>query len=517
MASELPVRVRTKFLLCTALILTAAIALAFWWSYRTHRDQLLAFSRERVAALATSVERAIELAMLQERTQDVHSAVLAGAKSGDIEIVAVMTNDGAVRAASPPDLVGHRLLPEKMETYLALIPYVFADRTAAGEDVEATIRPLANGPACHRCHNADQKQNGFLYVAVSPRRINAILATELRYSLIAAALTVVAGVCALALLSDRLIGDPIEALLGAMRAVQAGEARARVTVRGRDEFAQLAEQFNTMVSKVEGARREVERAHQAEMGRAAQLATVGELAASLAHEIKNPLAGIQGAVQILRDQAGAGDPHREIYEAILQQVDRLGHTLRELLDFARPMPPQFALAAVNDIVDRVASLVGTDPASAHSTLTKDLADDLPPVRLDEAQISQVLLNIMLNAVQVMPDGGQVTVRTRRDGLDHVTVEVADTGPGIPPDVLPRIFKPFFTTKHKGSGLGLAICDRIVRDHGGTLAVANGEPSGARFSVRLPIGGPPQADGDGGEGFGRGRGESFAAADAEGGG
>jgi hypothetical protein len=516
MAGEVAVRVRTKLLLCTALILTAAIALAFWWSFRTHRDQLLAFSRERVAALATSVERAIELAMLQERTQDVHSAVLAAAKSGDIEIVAVMATDGAVRAASPPDLVGHRLLPEKMETYLALIPYVFTDRTATGEIVEATIRPLVNGPACHRCHGTDQKQNGFLYVAVSPRRINALLATELRYSLIAATLTVVAGVCALVLLSDRLIADPIEALLGAMRAVQAGEARARVTVRGRDEFGQLAEQFNVMVARVEAARREVERAHQTEMSRAAQLATVGELAASLAHEIKNPLAGIQGAVQILLDQAGPGDSHREIYEAILQQVERLGHTLRELLDFARPMPPQFAMAAVNDIVDRVASLVGADPASARSTLNKDLAEDLPPVRLDEAQISQVLLNIMLNAVQVMPDGGRVTVRTRRDGRDHVTVEVADTGPGIPPEVLPRIFKPFFTTKHKGSGLGLAICDRIVRDHGGTLAVAIGETGGASFSVRLPIGGPRHA-GEEGEGVGGGDGEWLAGADVEGGG
>jgi hypothetical protein len=476
------------------LILTAAIALAFWWNYRTHREQLLTFSRERVAAITTSVERAVELHMLQGDTAKVQSAVLAAANAADIEIVAIMTPSGEVKVASPPGLVGHRLLPEKMETYLALIPYVFTDRTAAGELVEAAVRPLANKPPCQDCHAKDQAQNGYLYVAVSPRRINALLAAELRYSLIAAALTVLAGILGLALLSDQIIARPIAALLGAMRAVETGEARARVTVHGRDEFAQLAEQFNAMVAQVEVARREVERAHQAEMGRAAQLATVGELAASLAHEIKNPLAGIKGAVQVLLDRTGQGDPHREIFEAILRQTDRLGHTLRELLDFARPMPPQVEAGSVNDVVDRVTGLVGKDPAAVRTTLVKELGEGLPPVRLDEAQISQVLLNLMLNAVQVMPQGGQVTVRTGHDGPGYVMVEVTDTGPGIPPEVLPRIFKPFFTTKHTGSGLGLAICDRIVRDHGGTIEATNGRDGGATFRVRLPVAGPGPAGG-----------------------
>jgi signal transduction histidine kinase len=483
------VRVRTKLLLCTALILTAAIVLAFWWDYWAHREELMTFSRERVVALAESVERAIELAMLQERPQDVHTAVLAAARSGDIEIVAVMNPQGDVRAASPPDLVGRRLLPEAMQSYLVRIPYVFPDRTAAGEDVEAVIRPLLNRPSCYRCHDRKQAQNGYLYVAVSPRRINAILSSTLRQDLIAAAITVLVGVIALALLSDLIIARPISSLLGAMRAVEAGEARARVLVRGHDEFAQLAERFNAMVFQVEAARKEVDRAHQAEISRASQLATVGELAASLAHEIKNPLAGIKGAVQVLLDQAGPGHPHREIFEAILQQADRLGHTLRELLDFARPVPPQFGWGAVNDVVDRVSGLVGQDPAGARIVIEKDLAEDLPRVRLDEAQMSEVLLNIMLNAVQMMPDGGRVTVRTRRDGPDHVLVEVEDSGPGIPAHVLPQIFKPFFTTKHKGSGLGLAICARIVRDHGGTIAAGNGDGRGARFMVRLPIAGP----------------------------
>ena len=489
-------RVHTKLILCTALILTAAIALAFWWSYRTHRDQLQAFSRERVAALATAVERSIELAMLQEKRAEVQTAVLSAARAADIEIVAVMTPGGEVRWASPTDLVGRRLLAEKMETYLAMVPYVFADRTASGEMVEAVVRPLANEASCQRCHGTVQAQNGFLYVAVSPRRINEILAAELRESLIAAAITVLAGVLALALLSERLIAHPIASLLGAMRSVEAGEGKTRVSVRGHDEIGQLAERFNAMVVRVERARREVERAHRVEMGRAAQLATVGELAASLAHEIKNPLAGIKGAVQVLLDQAGPMDPHREIFEAILQQTDRLGHTLRELLDFARPMPPRFEAAGLNEIVERVAGLVGKDPAAGRAAIIKDLAGDLPPVRLDEAQIGQVLINIILNAVQVMPAGGQVTVRTRREDPGHVAVEVADTGPGIPPDVLPRIFKPFFTTKHKGSGLGLAICDRIVRDHGGSIEVANGEGRGATFCVRLPVGGPEPGAGDG---------------------
>jgi two-component system sensor histidine kinase HydH len=234
-----------------------------------------------------------------------------------------------------------------------------------------------------------------------------------------------------------------------------------------------------------------------------RLAALGEMAAGLAHEIRNPLGAIKGAAQYL-DPSALQHGDAEILQIIVEEVNRLDGVVAQFLDYSRPFPgpgvaDKFQPTDVNDILSRTIKLIeGSLPQNI--ALVVDLTPGLPAVSGDGEQLKQVFINLALNAVQAMPDGGKLTVRTRRPhapvelGLsdstpryaaDQIEVRFADTGAGIPEDTLDRIFIPFYPTKSKGTGLGLAISQRIVKGHGGTIEVQSRLGEGTEFILRFP--------------------------------
>lgn len=216
-----------------------------------------------------------------------------------------------------------------------------------------------------------------------------------------------------------------------------------------------------------------------------RLAAVGELAAMVAHEVRNPLAGIRGGCEILLEGYPKGDPRNEIGVEVIHQVDRLNRMVQELLMFARPKATDRVPTDLHALVDRAFSILQEDPENVRVELRRDFGTDVPVVLVDGRQWEQVILNLVLNAIQVMQHRGSVTVSTRRTPRG-VTMAVQDSGPGIPADRLPQIFKPFFTTRAQGTGLGLAIVKKIVEAHGGTIEAANHPGGGAVFTATLPI-------------------------------
>jgi len=238
-----------------------------------------------------------------------------------------------------------------------------------------------------------------------------------------------------------------------------------------------------------------------------RLAALGEMAAGLAHEIRNPLAAIQGAIQLLvpegadgrgAPRAGEPDPEqtREFLGIIADEVRRLNGVVSQFLDYSRPARATLAPGDVNEILEKTLRLLGGEVPPAVE-LRIELERPLPRVNCDPEQLRQVFLNLALNAVQAMPRGGQLQVSTRlaRDELaiwreaprrsDSVEVRFRDSGPGVPEEKREHIFVPFFTTKEKGTGLGLAICQRIVKAHGGTISLRSAPGEGAEFVISLP--------------------------------
>jgi signal transduction histidine kinase len=226
-----------------------------------------------------------------------------------------------------------------------------------------------------------------------------------------------------------------------------------------------------------------------------RLAALGEMSAGLAHEIRNPLAAIKGAVQYL-DPGKLPPDDREFLEIVIDEVNRLNGVVTQFLDYSRPLKPSMEPGNVNEILERTFKLLQQDvPPSVAVEL--DLAPGIPRVTCDAEQLKQVFLNLALNAFQAMPRGGRLRVSTRvlRDELafwregarkaDAVEIRFHDTGPGIPEEARESIFVPFYTTKEKGTGLGLAICQRIVKAHAGTIGVRSPPDGGAEFLVSLP--------------------------------
>jgi signal transduction histidine kinase len=218
--------------------------------------------------------------------------------------------------------------------------------------------------------------------------------------------------------------------------------------------------------------------------RSEHLAEIGQLAASLAHEIKNPLAGISGAIQVIGDAMASDDPHKEIIREILGQVKRLDGSVKDLLVYARPNPPEMTSCPIGLVVERVLRLMKGTPTFHHTDVVFEAEADVPAILADERQIEQLIMNLLVNAAHATPEAG--TIRVRLKALDDmVCLTIQDPGVGMEKSVAQRAFEPFFTTKAKGTGLGLPICKKIVEAHRGTIALTSELGRGTVVVVALP--------------------------------
>lgn len=279
---------------------------------------------------------------------------------------------------------------------------------------------------------------------------------------------------------------PMVELQQKMSQVGMGDLKAAVTFAQRnDEIGDLGRNFNHMVQQLRESREEIERLHRTQMSRAEHLATLGELATGLAHEIRNPLAGIAGVIEIISRDLPATSPARSVVKDVRQEIARINQIVTDLLQTARPHPPKVRKSDLNTTVEH-AVMLGRQQAltkSVEITLQKD--PSLPEIEHDSDQIHQVLLNLLLNALQAIDHAGKVSVAVKAH-RNAALIEVTDNGRGIPPEQLPHIFRPFFTTKGDGTGLGLSLARRIVEDHQGHIDVVSTVGKGTTFTVVLPV-------------------------------
>jgi signal transduction histidine kinase len=218
-----------------------------------------------------------------------------------------------------------------------------------------------------------------------------------------------------------------------------------------------------------------------------KLAALGELSATIAHEVNNPLGIIKNYLALIAPQLAPEDPNYPFYQVIKEEVDRIAKIVRQLLDFYRPKAEELAHVDLSQVLEETVVLLEKQLASSNIEVVKNLPRSLPKIEASQAQLKQVFLNLLMNAREVMPAGGRLEVSTRAEN-GYVEAEVADTGDGIAPENLEKIFEPFFTTKREkgGTGLGLSVCLGIVSKTGGIIRAQNRTPKGAAFIVRLPV-------------------------------
>lgn len=279
---------------------------------------------------------------------------------------------------------------------------------------------------------------------------------------------------------------PVRRLVEATRRVGKGKLDTRVEVESDDEIGELGDAFNEMTGELERSTARIQELHHREIERASQLATVGELASGVAHEIKNPVVGISNGLDLMMRRVGRDTTLAPIMDEMKHQLSRIELAVRDLLTFARPSEPTPARTDGNSIVERALRLVYPAAEKNGVRIETDLGADLPPVEADLEMMGQAVVNLMMNAVQATPRGGVVRVETS-GGTGGFELRVQDSGRGISPEDRDQIFKPFFTTKHQGTGLGLSITREIVDQHDGSIEVLSERGEGAVFRVVLPWG------------------------------
>lgn len=294
-------------------------------------------------------------------------------------------------------------------------------------------------------------------------------------------------ICAVSMLVlAYLIQRPMVEMQEKIAQVSEGNLDVAVSFAERnDEIGDLGRNFNHMMKQLRESREEIERLHRTQMSRAEHLATLGELATGLAHEIRNPLAGIAGVIEIVGRDLPATSPARAVVKDVRQEIARINRTLTDLLETARPHPPQIRQSNLNTTVEHAVMLARQQVLSQPIKIELRKAPDLPEVEHDSDQIHQVLLNLLLNAVQAVEGPGTVFVEIG-SSANYASVLVHDTGRGISPQHLPNIFRPFYTTKGNGTGLGLSLARRIVEEHHGRIEVSSVVGDGSKFTVLLPF-------------------------------
>ncbi|MBI4390411.1 MAG: HAMP domain-containing protein [candidate division NC10 bacterium] len=308
-----------------------------------------------------------------------------------------------------------------------------------------------------------------------------------------------------------LVSRPIRRLMRGTEEIGRGNLETRIPVRSRTEIGDLARAFNRMAESLREARRRTQAeedrriALERHIRHAEKLAVIGQLASELAHEVGTPLNVISGRARVLRRQLADGDPRTENLKIIGNQVERISRVIKRFLTMARPPRMQRERVAFAPIVREVAAFLAPELRKRQVRLVLSVPNDLPTVTADPDGLSQVLLNLLMNATAAVSPGGRIEVAAvpagdptgdgpGSGGADGIAVRVSDDGHGIAPELLPRIFEPFFSTKREeGTGLGLSICRDIVRDHGGRITAESRPGEGTTVRLWLPIAPPETRD------------------------
>ncbi len=524
----MPHRLAVKLILALTPIVVIVEGLFGFINVRIQERQLLENMVRGADQLSRSITSATWHAMLADHRDSAYEVMQTIARKQGIDRIRIFNKEGRVTfstAAAEMDTQVDKRAEACFMCHAEAAPLVRVDvpsraRIFRGSDGSRTlgmVTPIYNEPACSEAechvHPAERHVLGVLDVGLGLDLVDREVSGIRERTFLVVGIEILLIGLFTVLFTRRFVGAPIRGLIEGTRAVSNMELDQPVGASATGELAELAASFNVMRERLKEAMAElneltrsleakVERrtaqlqATQQKLQQSERLASLGQLAATVAHEINNPMAGVLNfsmlMQRILRED---GIPPARVAEfrgylsQVVNETSRVGRIVSDLLSFSRQSRRRGDRADLNAVVRGALGVLAHRFARAGVTLREDLSEGLPVVRGDAVQLQQVVTNLVVNGIEAMPEGGSLTVRTRSCSATGTAVlEVADIGTGIAPEHLPRIFDPFFTTKEegKGVGLGLAVVYGIVDAHDGDIEVESVEGGGTTFRVRLPF-------------------------------
>jgi two-component system, NtrC family, sensor kinase len=510
------------------IVLVSAMAVVFgvlgYLNIQLHQRHLERSSLATAARISSVIKRNTSYYMLRNQRDGLYHIITDMANEPGMVRIRIINDRGGVSFSSDPSemgkIAGENLqlfdeLPAGISAYTSNGKQSFRTyRLPSGERALGVITPIENSPSCSaaecHAHPAEISTLGVLDTNVSLATTDQSVAESRRQVLLYTVLAILGVAILCVAFVQHMVGEPLMALTEGTRRLGSGDLGYQIRLEASGEFQDLANSFNAMSRQLSAAHIEINawartleerveqksrelRGAQEEMLRVERMASIGKLAAVVAHEINNPLAGILTYAKLLKKRLSrAEQPDAEnisMLDLMESESRRCGEIVKNLMTFARPTSMNREPADLNNVIDRCVRLVQHQLELKNIELRQELDKELPLVRCDAGQIEQVVLALVMNAIDALPNGGNLTLGSRKAAdAEHVQIEVRDDGVGMPPDVLANMFEPFFTTKEhgRGLGLGLAISRNIVDRHGGEIAVASEPGHGTAFTITLPL-------------------------------
>ena len=462
------------------------IGLVACLTYEAYRRQIIAVRLQRVELLAEVITNGLKTIMLEGKQKDEFQRFIEGLAAKDLEVVRIFSDNGTVLSSTIPGEIGKKLdgVPVKINTASAE-PYLYV-RDIDGHKVYSTSVVLSNDWPCQRCHGKDDRIRAIVDLEVSQRRNDAFAESSAGMYLALVGAAASAFFIVLYLLGRYHIRRPLHQLESDLKNIADGDLSRHVSVNGSDEFTGISSSINRIAAELLATRESLMRYESREMSHMEKMASIGELAATVAHEIKNPLAGISGALQVMVEEIPDDSPRREICNEILTEIERLDRAVKDLIAYAKPQEINPVPTDLNAIVKSAVAAASGMAEKMHVTL--DVQEgSLPDIIIDPEQMEKVVVAILLCQCALMPDGGHITVSTSvRAERNEAEVLCADSGPVMTEEKIRGIFKPSFSSKHAGTGLSLAVSRNIVENHGGRIKVEREFGIGNAFHIIIPI-------------------------------
>lgn len=483
---------------------TGAVFLMFaLWNIRVHRAHAETLVKQHAAGIDEVIQRSTRYHMLRNDREALGQIIADIGSEPGIRRIRVYNRQGHVSFSDNNKDIDTKLdidRPDLEKVDRAVVRIV---TDAKGERFVDSIRPIWNQQGCSSaaCHEHPPSQrvlgtiDTHLSLAEVDREIGAQQTQLWQFTLLGLFFIMLASIAFVYLVLHKRIHE----LKFGIKQVADGDLKHRLPVRSKDELSELAASFNKMTAELDKARTELIERTQNSLIQSEKMASLGKLAATVAHELNNPLFGILtyarlALKQVKREELTLEERDRlaDKLTLIERESKRSGEIVKNLLTFARQAPRKIGEHDLNQMLERAVAVVRHRLELQQVTLDTKLDPNLPKVCCDEGQLQQVMLVLLVNAIEAMPEKGSLTVRSRAAGDGReIVISVKDSGSGIAPDVMPHIFEPFFTTKAEtnGSGLGLAIAHGIIAQHGGSITVQSEPGRGAEFTISLPLASP----------------------------
>ena len=478
--------INKRLILSAVAIFLVVIGVFSWQSYEINGELAEEAKKQRVELLSEIVANGLKTIMREGKTKDEFQRYIEGLAAKDIVAVRVISEGGRILSSTVPGEIGHGIGILGLQAYKHESSETFFTHEREGHKVYANFIILNNDWPCQRCHGVNDQVRAIVHLEVAHKAIDSATLKAATRTILSALLVMVILAVAVYFLGKYQIQKPLQRLLSEIRAIAGGNLAARASTYTTAELGAIASAVNRVAEKLQRARESVIRYETREMSQLEKMASIGEVAATVAHEIKNPLAGISGALQVMAEDIPKDSPRREIVGEILAEIERLDRAVKDLVTYAKPQEINPVFTDLHAVIERAVTSVAEVARRMHITVNVRITG-LPEVMIDPEQMVEVFANVLLFQCSLMLQGGTISISSAvEEERGEIEISSADTGEALTDDRIRNIFKPSFSTRHTVTGLSFAIIRNILESHGGRIRVTSEFGVGNTVRIIIPL-------------------------------